>query len=194
MSLYFPRRRDDENGDRDRPDSCQGHFPFIEEQSDTDQYRGSQAAVELGDLVGRGVLQGFGVCHDGVCQVRQILFPEEGQGQFPQFFRQGYPPLSGFDVGREEGGVILPVIREEDQNQAGSREQQVIHPASGCRAVQVIPGKREQEPDRRHQGDVRERDGKNRFGHIRGAFFCQGKPFHQVPFHASSPTFQLTAF
>ena len=42
--------------------------------------------------------------------------------------------------------------------------------------------------------DWRERYRQDRLKHIRGTFFCQGKPFHKIFFHAVVPTFQLTAF
>ena len=139
------------------------------------------------------MLQGLRIRHDGVGQVCQILLSEEGQRQLPQLLRQGDAALAGFNVCCEERGIVLPVIRKEDQYEAGRRKEQVICPPP-CRCTcQIIPGKREQQPDRRHQRDIRSSDRCDRFEHIRGAFFRQRKPFHQNQLHAVSPTFQLTA-
>ena len=194
MGLYFFRRRHDEDGDGDRPHRCQGHLPFVKEKPYCDQRRGDQAPVELRDLVGGGVLQGLGIRHDGIRQVRQILFPEERQGELSQFFRQGDAAFPGLNVGCKEGGVVLPVVRKIDQHQAKCRKKQIVNPSSGGCAGEIRPGECEQQPYGRHQGDIRDGHRRDRFEHIRRAFFRQREPLHQILLHTASPTFQLTAF
>ena len=63
--------------------------------------------------------------------------------------------------------------------------RQIVRLLPGSCSIKILPSKHEQQADGCHQSDIRERCRRDRLKHIRGAFFCKGKPFHKMFFHFS---------
>ena len=75
--------------------------------------------------MGKRSLQGGTISHDGIGQIGQILFPEEGEGDLPELLSQRDPPYTAFYIGCQIGGIILKSGDDKDQNQAYSSPCQI---------------------------------------------------------------------
>ena len=143
--------------------------------------------------MGKHLLCYLHIPHDGVGQVGQILFAEEGQGEPPQLLRQPDAAGPGFQVSGEVGGIVLPKLREQDQQQRHNDAQAVewIAPRPDA-AAQKIACQQVEKPHREHQHQVGHCAGGNGPHKPFRSFFGEGKAFHQSFNHFAAPTFQLT--
>ena len=68
--------------------------------------------------MGKRSLQGGTVSHDGIGQIGEIFFSEEGEGDLPELFGQRDPPHTAFHIGCQISGIILKPGDDKNQNQA----------------------------------------------------------------------------
>ena len=143
--------------------------------------------------MGKHLLGCLHIPHDGIGQVGQILFVEEGQGEPPQLLRQPDAAGPGLQVSGEVGGIVLPKLREQDQQQRHNDAQAVerVAPLRDA-AAQKIAGQQIEKPHREHQHQVGDGTGGNSPHQPFRPFFREGKAFHQSFSHFAAPTFQLT--
>ena len=113
--------------------------------------------------------------HDDARQIGQVLFPEEGQGQPPQLFRQRNAPHPAFGIGCEIGRVILDVGCPKNQKQAYGNSGGVKHdPAMRHRPAHQVVHEKIQKRYRQHEHQIGQGTGQERLDHIIRALSGQG--------------------
>ena len=138
--------------------------------------------------MGKCRFQRRAVAHDRVRQIRQILFPEEGQRDLPHLLRQGNAAHAALYIRRQKCGVILNPGRPEDKYQARQNPDDIErNPASSQFSVHRIENELVQQPNRYHKRYILQHTRQTALDHIDRALSRQCKPFLQFLYHASAP-------
>lgn len=102
--------------------------------------------------MGEGMLDHGTVVQYRRREVAQILLTEKRQRQLPQRFSEGDPAHAAFLVGREEGRVILPELRDVNQKKRNNDADDIKEdPVTGYAVIHHILCQRVQEAHREHQ-------------------------------------------
>ncbi len=147
--------------------------------------------------MGKGLLQAGAVGHNGVGQVGQVPFAEEGQGKLAQLFRQPHPAGGTLLIGAQVGMLVFDAVDPINQRQNGQGPSGITPYAGGGigaapKGRDHGPQDQEEQPHRGHQAQVAQGTPEHAGHHAFGPLLGKGEPMLQLADHtpaASFPTF-----
>ena len=154
--LLDPRGKQcDHKCHRQNPHRRQSHAPVIGKQAHRNQRGGNDGTGQSGHIMGKCRFKGSTVAHNRTGQIRQIFFPEKGQGYFPQLLGKRDPSDSAFHISGQIRGVILkPGYNKYKDKAAGCACAIQYNPFPVHCPVHHVNNKEIQKPYGNHKGDI----------------------------------------